>query len=165
MKTKTTHFNLGLTLLVLFAAVGCSKPSSDSADSDSDSEVSPKPSKALAAADDKRAEEILKSPDIVEARDWVRRFPKSLFSNDTVKEDAEGGTPLGPVVERLFAAGAQRVVVQHINNTFYAGLVVVLPTEAPAREKIFAMDPELSQLCQQRQSKDFGQKYLYYTPD
>ena len=163
MHTKTMHLNIGLTLLVLFAAVGCSKQSSDSADSDS--EQSPTASKGVAADDDKRAEEILKSRDIIEARDWVRRYPKSLFSPHAIDEDAAGGTPLGPVVERLFTAGAQRVVVHHANSAILLGVVVVLPTDATARTKIFAIEPELSQLCQQRQAKDYGQKYLYYTPD
>ena len=118
-----------------------------------------------AAADDARAAEILKSPDIMEARDWVRRYPKSLFSDDTIVADAEGGTPLGPVVERLFTAGAQRIVVHHASGKMYLGLVVVLPADPAARQKIFALEPQLSQLCQQREAKDHGQKYLYYTPD
>lgn len=146
--------NIASVLLILLFALGCSDQSSEAPSGQSAS-----------SDDDARAAEILDSSDIMEARDWVRTYPKSLFSDDAIEEDAEGGTPLGPIVERLFAAGAQRVVVHHANKKFYLGLVVVLPTDSAARQKIFAMDRELSQLCQQREARDSGQKYLYYTPD
>jgi hypothetical protein len=41
-------------------------------------------------------------------------------------------------------------------------MVIVLPTDKAARQKLFAMDPELSQACDQTPVKDYGQKYLHY---
>jgi len=155
-----THLRLTPALFVLLFALGCSKQPPDASSGQSAGAV-----QGAAADDDARAMDILKSPDIVEARDWVRRYPKSLFSADTIAEDAEGGTPLGPIVERLFTAGAQRVVVHHASGKMYLGLIVVLPSDPAARQKVFALEPQLSQLCQQREAKDQGQKYLYYTPD
>jgi len=41
-------------------------------------------------------------------------------------------------------------------------MVVELPKDSAARQKCFAMDPELSQLCDQIAVIDRGQKYLHY---
>jgi hypothetical protein len=41
-------------------------------------------------------------------------------------------------------------------------MVVVLPTDAAVRQKIFAMEAELSQICDQTRVADRGQKYLHY---
>jgi hypothetical protein len=163
MNKEMMRSKLALALLGVFAAIGCSRQTPDPATSASGRP--PAASQEMAAAEDKRAEGILRSSDIMEARDWVRRYPKSLFSPHAIAEDGQGGTPLGPVVERLFSAGAQRVVVHHANRARLLGVVVVLPEDASARQKIFALEPELSQLCQQKQARDVLQKYLYYTPD
>jgi hypothetical protein len=120
----------------------------------------------LASEDDKRCEEILKTPDIMESGDWLKRYPKSLFSSHAISEDAQNGTPLAPVVARLTAAGAPRVVIHY--GAFGQGqvlraVIIVLPADPAARQKVFAMDTELGQLCEQQRAKDYGQKYLYYT--
>jgi hypothetical protein len=102
----------------------------------------------------------------MEARDWLTRYPKGLFSSHALNENDPNGTPLASVVERLSAAGAQRIVVHYGalgKGQFFLGLVVVLPADATARQKIFALDPELSQLTEQRRAVDSGQKYLYYS--
>ncbi len=119
--------------------------------------------KKYAAAEDKRAQEILNSPDIMEASEWLRKYPQGQFSSHALDPNDPHGTPLGPVVARLAEAGAQRLVVHHGNGKFFLGLVVVLPTDAEARKRIFEIEPELSQLCIQRVQRDYGQKYLYYS--
>ncbi len=118
--------------------------------------------KKYAAAEDERAGKILASPDILEAHDWVKRYPKCLFSMHALDPNDPYGTPLAPVITRLSKAGVQRLVVHHYGRIFL-GVVVVLPAAAKARKNIFAIDPELSQLLLQRAQKDFGQKYLYYS--
>jgi hypothetical protein len=60
-------------------------------------------------------------------------------------------------------AGAERLAVHHAYGKIFLGLVVVLPADAKARKKLFAIDPELSQVCLQRAQRDYGQRYLYYS--
>lgn len=120
-------------------------------------------SKAYAAEEDKRAQKILKSSDIMEAKDWLALYPKGLFSSNALDEDDFDGTPLAPVVDRLTKAGAARLVVHHAHRKLFLGLVVVLPDDAKARKKIFIIEQELSQVCLQREAEDCGQKYLYYS--
>ena len=45
---------------------------------------------------------------------------------------------------------------------FFLGLIVVLPSGAKARHRIFELERELSSICNQAVQKDYGQKYLYY---
>ena len=153
MKSKTTHLRVIVTLLTLLIAAGCSKKSSDS-------------SKEAALEDDDVCEEILKSPDIMEASDWISRYPKSLFSSNALDEDDPNGTPLAPVVARLSDAGAQRVVIHYATlgkGKILLGVVVVLPTDPLAREKLFVIGSELCQIEGLREAKDCGQKYLYFS--
>jgi hypothetical protein len=119
--------------------------------------------KKYAVAEDERAQEILKSSDIIEASDWLRKYPEGQFSSHSIDPNDPDGTPLAPIVARLTEAGAERLVVHHGDGIFFVGLVVVLPTDAKARKRIFEIEPELSRICNQRVQKDFGQKYLYYS--
>lgn len=150
-------------------AAGCSKSGSGSSADTSETDSDSKPSKSAAKEDDKAAEEALKSAETMEGREWVKKYPKSLFSSATLKEDDEGkGTLMRPVVERLYSAGAEKVVIEYgkIGQAdVLVALIVVLPRDPAARQKVLALDPELSQLQQQRQTKEFGQKYLYYGID
>lgn len=155
MKIKLMHLKLAPALLAFLLALGCSRQSPDSSSEQSDSGGSSGAAKEAAAQDDALAAEILKSPDIMEASDWVKRFPKSEFGKE--------GTPFPPIVQRLTGAGAQRVVVHHFKSSVFLGVVVVLPTDAAARQRVFALEPELSQLALQRTANDSGQKYLYYS--
>ncbi len=162
MKFGATYKHALSAILTLLVAVSCSKQSADSSDSESD--VPDVADKKMTSAIDKMAEEALQSPDKMEAADWVKRYPKSQIAED------EEGKPilLAPIVDRLREAGAQRIIIQTVKigqGEFLEGMVVVLPSDAAARKKLFAMDPELSQLCQQTHVIDRGQKYLHYTFD
>jgi hypothetical protein len=119
--------------------------------------------KKYAIAEDERAHEILKSSETLEVSDWLRKYPQGQFSPHSLDPNDPYGTPLAPVVARLTEAGAARVVVHHGVGKFFVGLVVVLPTDAKARKRIFDIEQELSQICNQRVQKDYGQKYLYYS--
>ena len=119
--------------------------------------------KKYAVAEDKRAQKVLKSSEIMEASDWLRKYPQGKFSSHSLDPDDPHGTLLAPVIDRLREAGAERLVVQHGDGVFFVGLVVVLPPDARARKRTFEIEPELSQICNQRVQKDYGQKYLYYS--
>jgi len=86
-----------------------------------------------------------------------------------ISQDEEGRPILlGSLVARLREAGAQRIVIETATigqGHFLVGMVVVLPTDAATRQKLFAMDTELSQLCEQIRVEDKGQKYLHYSFD
>jgi hypothetical protein len=75
---------------------------------------------------------------------------------------------MAPIVERLYQAGADKVVIEYGKigqGDVLVALIVVMPKDPAARQKVIALDPELSQLQQQRPTKEFGQKYLYYSID
>ncbi len=119
--------------------------------------------KKYACAEDERVGEILQSSDVMEASDWLKRYPKGPFSSRTLDPDNPYGTPLAPVVARLAKAGAKRLVVHHGDRSFFVGLIVVLPGGARARNRLFEIERELSQICNQQVQKEYGQKYLYYS--
>ena len=161
MNTKTKHRNAAAALLALLLAVGCSKQSSDSSATATDTYAPPVANKKMTSEIDKMAEEVLQSPDKMEAADWLKRFPKSQVGED------EEGRPrlLAPVIARITQAGAQRVVIQFTKlgkAELLTAMVVVLPTDSAARQRLFAMEAELSQLCDQTPVTDRGQKYLHY---
>ena len=161
MNIEPIYKNTVAALLALLMAVGCSKQSEDSSEAATDSDVPEVAGKKMTAEIDKMAEEMLQSSEKMEAADWLKRYPKSQIGED------EEGRPilLAPVVARLSQAGAQRVVIQFTKlgqAELLTAMVVVLPTDSAARQKIFAMETELSQLCQQTQVADRGQKYLHY---
>ena len=142
-------------------AVGCSKQSSDSTGAAADSDAPAVADKKMTSEIDKMAEEVLRSADKMEAADWLKRYPKS-----SVGEDEEGRPRLlASVIARLTQAGAERVVIEFHKlgkAELLGAMVVVLPTDASARQKLFAMDADLSQMCQQTPVTDRGQKYLHY---
>jgi hypothetical protein len=119
--------------------------------------------KKYAAAEDGRVQEILESEETMDASKWLQKYPRGMFSSHALDPNDPKGTPLAPVVARLAAAGAQRLVVHHGDGRFFVGLIVVLPVDTKARNRIFAIEPELSELCIQRIQRDYGQKYLYYS--
>ena len=119
--------------------------------------------KNYAVAEDERVSAILASSEIIDASDWLKLYPKGPFSSHTLDPDDPNRTPLAPVVTRLKKAGAERLVVHHGDRTFFLGLIVVLPSSAKARKRLFEIERELSQLCNQQVQKDYGQKFLYYS--
>jgi len=164
MNTKSTSLNAVATLLALVMVVGCTKQSSDSSETATESDAPEVASKKMTSEIDKMAEEVLQSEDKMEAGDWLKRYPKSQIGED------EEGRPmlLAPFVARLREAGAQRIVIQTAKigqGEFLVGMVVVVPADAATRRKLFAMDAQLSQLCQQTPVIDRGQKYLHYSFD
>jgi hypothetical protein len=160
MNAKTRHWNTAAALLVLLLAVGCSKQSSDSSSTAADAEALPVANKKMTSEIDKMCEEILQSPDKMDAREWIKRYPKSV-----VGKEEETKKSLATVATRFYEAGSPRVIVQYTKigqGVFLTAIVVELPTDASARQKCFAMEPELSQLCDQTAVTDKGQKYLHY---
>ena len=98
--------------------------------------------------------------DKIAAREWIKRYPKSVIG-----KEEESQKSLTSVVGRFYDAGAPRVVIQFtkINQgVFLTAMIVELPADSAARLRCFAMDPELSQLCEQTAVVDRGQKYLHY---
>jgi hypothetical protein len=119
--------------------------------------------KNYAVAEDERVSKVLASSEVIDASDWLKLYPKGPFSSHTLDPDDPNGTPLAPVVARLKKAGAERLVVHHGDRVFFVGLIVVLPTGAKARKRLFEIERELSQICNQQIQKDYGQKFLYYS--
>jgi hypothetical protein len=114
-------------------------------------------------AEDERVAEILAKQDTMDASDWLKRYPKGPFSSRDVRNpDEPHGPPLAPIVARLTKAGAKQLLVHHGDGIFFVGLIVVLPSSAKARDRIFELERELSSICNQAVQKDYGQKYLYY---
>lgn len=161
---KNISWKIVVTVVALLVAVGCSKQSDGAASEESDSDASPVASKQMTREIDEMCEEILQSPDKMEAADWIKRFPESSIGTD------EDGNEilLAPVVARLTEAGAERVAIEYVKlgqGEFLVSMVVALPKDTASRQKLFAMEPELSLLCQQTPTPDHGQKYLHYSFD
>src|ERR1043166_4899448 len=120
--------------------------------------------KAYALEEDERVAAILANEDTMDASDWLKRYPKGRFSShDSRNPDEPYGPQLAPIVARLTKAGAKQLLVHHGDRTFFLGLIVVLPSSAKARVRIFELERELSSICNQAVQKDHGQKYLYYS--
>jgi hypothetical protein len=85
-----------------------------------------------------------------DARDWVKRNPKTF----------RGGAALEAMLTGLSDAGALRVVV--LTNMPFCDyfVLVILPSDAALRKKVFASDARFGELSGTGTEKDFGQKYL-----
>ena len=119
--------------------------------------------KAYALEEDRRVAAILADQDTMDASDWLKRYPKGRFSShDSRNPDEPYGPLLAPIVARLTKAGAKQLLAHHGDGIFFLGLIVVLPSAAKARHRIFELERELSSICNQAVQKDYGQKYLYY---
>src|SRR5688572_4102213 len=164
MRTKAQSLKIAASFLALLLAVGCSKQSSSEDSTESDDESSPVAGRKMTSDIDKMCEDILQSSDIMEASEWLKRYPQS-----SIGENEDGREMLlSPVVSRLREAGAKRIVIDYAKigqGEFLVALLVVLPSDEAARQKLFAMDPMLSQLCDQTPVIDRGQKYLHYSFD
>ena len=164
MKTKSPFTPAVIALFALLMAMGgCSKQSTDSSKAE-ESETPEVATKKMLEQTDEMVEGILKGTDKMEAADWLKKYPQS-----SVGQNEEGqALALAPIVASLKQAGAKRVVIECVTlgqNQFLVAVIVVLPTEPPARQKLFALEPKLSELCQQTPVVDRGQKYLYYSFD
>jgi len=164
MKIKTAFKNVFGTLLACLLVVGCAKKSDDSSNTADESDTPEVAGKKMTKETDEMVEEILKGTDKMEAADWLKRYPQSAIGENEEGQDLL----LAPVVASLKQAGAKRVVIEHATlgqAQFLVAMIVVLPAEPPARQKLFALEPKLSELCQQTPVIDRGQKYLYYSFD
>lgn len=142
---------------------GCSKGPAETASERGDEEPAVAGASMIGEVD-QMCEEILRSPDAVAAAAWLERYPMSAFGAD------EEGDPilLSLYVRRFEEAGAGRLVIQSAKlgaGEFLLGMIVVLPADAAARQRLFAIEPELSALCVQTPVTDRGQKYLHYSFD
>ena len=94
-----------------------------------------------------------------DARDWARRNPNPF----------PGGTTLEAMLTSLSDAGAQGMIVftnlpplYNPANNYDCVIILTLPSEAALRQKVFASDARLREVCGLEPTKDYGQKYLGY---
>ena len=110
---------------------------------------------------EKHGDEIMASANKQEARAWLKG-PNHLFFKADPKLVSQ-------FVEDFYNAGAKQVLVADLDNeqgVQYGGsMLVVLPADATAREKLFAIGMRADICFGEDPVQDDGQKYLYYTPD
>jgi hypothetical protein len=83
---------------------------------------------------------------------WIKRNPKTFL----------GGATLEAMLTSLSDAGAERIkVLTNLPSCDFL-IFVTLPTEPATRQKVFASDSRLREVCGMEKAKDFGQKYLVY---
>lgn len=114
-----------------------------------------------AAESDKQIEEWLGEPDKAEAREWLKGDSHILFEGD--KETA------AKVVDNLYSAGAKEVwiigVTEFGGSEVAAAFVAVLPSDAAARKRVFAIESDFQKLMDLEPTRDTGQKYLHFSFD
>ena len=86
------------------------------------------------------------------ALEWAGRNPKTL----------RGGSTLGAMLTSLSDAGAQRIIVLTNWPSCDYLIILTLPSETAARQKVFASDERLREVSGMEKTRDFGQKYLGY---
>ena len=110
---------------------------------------------------DKQIEEWLAEPDKAEAREWLKGDSHILFEGD--KETA------AKVVDNLYSAGAKEVwiigVTEFGGSEVAAAFVAVLPSDAAARKRVFAIESDFQKLMDLEATRDTGQKYLHFSFD
>ena len=120
-----------------------------------------KDEKSEAADADKQIEEWLAEPDKAEAKKWLQSDSHILFEGD--KETAT------KLVDDLYSAGAKEVWVIGISefggSEIAAAFVAVLPSDASARKRLFALESDFQKLVDSEPSRDLGQKYLHLSFD
>jgi hypothetical protein len=98
---------------------------------------------------------LIALPSSVEARQWLE--------DETVAKEVRES--VGPMVNRLYSAGAQRLVMADIRKSSGhpeapRSMVVVLPDDKEARKRIFEIAANPSSV--ERMTTDLGQMYLYF---
>ena len=143
-----------IALLIMGAAIplaGCSTTSVSVA----------KDEKLEAADEDKQIEEWLSEPDKAEARQWLKSSSHILFEGD--KDVAI------KLVDDLYRVGAKQVWVIGIaewgDSEVAAAFVAVLPDDAAARKRMFAIESDFQRLVEGDPASDVGQKYLHFSFD
>ena len=99
--------------------------------------------------------------DAEEARQWVAK-PAARFWN-------ESDLNIRDLVEQLYGMGAARVTVIGIAREqdveLAAALLVELPADPAAREKLFEHEEKMAELMGEFPVRDTGQQYLHYAFD
>jgi hypothetical protein len=120
-----------------------------------------KDEKSEAQEQDKQIAEWLAEPDKAEARKWLESDSHVLFEGD--KETAV------KLANDLYSAGAKEVwiigISQMGNSEIAAAFVAVLPDDATARKRVFAIESDFQKAMDLEPSRDVGQKYLHMTFD
>ncbi len=159
------HVSLLAIILGFAHILGCSRapepPSSSSSETGKPAFAPPPPlteedrAKQFAAQGDAVCESLFRdNPRRVfpEALEWARHNPQSLA----------GGASLEAMLTDLSDAGAERMnVVTNVPFCDYL-IIVTLPSDSAARQKVFASDARLRQVCGIEPTKDYGQKYVGY---
>ena len=168
------HASIAVGLLSFVAIVGCSRRPSEPPDTGVKTEVhetaTAKQNADTAEAKAKDAamsmnagcENLLKAYVVVppDARDWAKRNPKTF----------PGGATLEAMLASLSEAGAQGIIVftnlpplYSPANNYDCVIILTLPSEAAARQKVFTSDARHREVCGLEPTKDYGQKYLGYS--
>lgn len=117
--------------------------------------------KAVAAEDDRIAEQEVSASDKAEARSWLRDPSHVIFEGS--KETAV------KLVDDLYNAGAVEVWVTGIaelaDAKLTASLVAVLPADPEARRKVFEVEAAFKREIEEEPASDVGQKYLRFIFD
>lgn len=157
MKNKITKLLTGSALILAALFIGCSKQQSATS-------AGGEPEDALGSIDervDKHGDEIMASTTKGEAREWMKQ-PSHIFFKENPKDVAK-------FVEDFYAAGATQVLIgdveEHDGKQFAGCLLVVLPTDAAARAKLFEVGARADTAFQNDPISDKKQKYLYYAFD
>jgi hypothetical protein len=110
---------------------------------------------------DKHGDEALAGQSKREAREWLKDASHIFFKGDRKK--------IAQFIEDFYSAGATQVYIvdtETHNDSVYGGaILVVLPQDAAARAKIFAMDKGVAQAFDEDAVKDEAQKYLCHAFD
>src|SRR5438477_1604378 len=98
---------LATTLLfALTLFLGCSRKSAEAGSSSSGANDQLIPGTKMTVADiNGGCDELLKDPNHMEARDWVKRHPQGLFST-------EDKSTVATVAQKLYDAGASQIVIR-----------------------------------------------------
>ncbi len=158
------HVSLLAIILGFASVLGCSRapePAPASSDTGKPTFAPPPPltreerAKQFAAQGDAVCESLFRdNPGRVfpEALEWARHNPQAL----------PGGASLEAMLTDLSDAGAGRMNV--VTNVPFGDflIIVTLPSDSAARQKVFASDARLRQVCGVESTKDYGQKYVGY---
>jgi hypothetical protein len=107
---------------------------------------------------DRHGDEAMAGTAKAEAREWLKSDNHVLFKGDR-KE-------LAKLVEDFYAAGAKQIYIidieSHEGHDYGGALLVLLPTDAATRGRLFEIGKRAEAMYQEDPVSDKGQKYLYY---
>jgi hypothetical protein len=110
---------------------------------------------------DKHGDEALAGDKKAEAREWLKSENHVLFKGARKQ--------LAQFIEDFYNAGAPQVWIvdleEHDGKQYGGALLVVLPSDATARAKLFQVNERASLAYKEDLIVDRGQKYLYYGLD